>query len=531
MSAERAALLAAVTASPDDTTPRLVYADWLDEYAGELSGDERAAVAAQAEIVRLRAAPDFDGLPESDARRYRCVRLERSFEKAWLANVPKFARAWVRVHDGLPLRLEITGKQFLKHGKRLRREVPYTAVRIRNCGGSLEAIINAGLLAGIHELDLSFNSFSDGEIGHLSRSPDVQAVRDLDVCHVPFTDAAADALARSVPLADIRKLNVWWCSPNVPKALGAAGHFRQLRELHIGNCGLDVPALRALLASPTADRLEAIQMSYNAIGAEAGEVLARAPRLARLQRLAIGNCQLQNAGLTALAGSPHLRALESLTLTANGLGPDGIGAFAASPVAAPVRSLDLENNSLTSDAMAALCANPAFRRLERLELGGVVFHPNNIGPAGVDSIVNASFAHTLRELDLYNNVQIEPDGARMIAEAESLRDLERLDLGQCGLGPDGGIAIGGAKHLANLQQIRLARNDLGPQGMKAVVAAPWLATMRDLNLSENLGGKVLEQLLDGPHLDRFDRLVIHGNRLTPAAVERFKARLGDRVET
>lgn len=51
-SADEHALLAAIIAHPDEDTPRLVYADWLDEHADSLSGRDPAEIRARAEFIR-----------------------------------------------------------------------------------------------------------------------------------------------------------------------------------------------------------------------------------------------------------------------------------------------------------------------------------------------------------------------------------------------------------------------------------------------------------------------------------------------
>jgi uncharacterized protein (TIGR02996 family) len=69
--AERDALMAAIIADPDDDTPRLVYADWLQE-----NGDE-----ARAEFIRLQCPPrgGYDGR-EWD--------LWAQFGRRWVAELP-----------------------------------------------------------------------------------------------------------------------------------------------------------------------------------------------------------------------------------------------------------------------------------------------------------------------------------------------------------------------------------------------------------------------------------------------------------
>jgi uncharacterized protein (TIGR02996 family) len=531
MSAERAALLAAIVARPDEQTPRLVYADWLDEFAESLTGEERVAVSAQAEALRLHAglSSAIEGVPDTDDGTARTRQLDKRHEERWLAGVPKYARTWVRLTGGLPTRLEITARLLLKNGKRLRRDVPYTALRLRNATGLLEEIVNAGLLVGVHQLDLSFNALGDSELGYLFRSPDAAAVRDLDVAHIRFGDAVADQLASSAPLSHLQRLNVWWCAPCVGRALATSKTLVHLKRLQIGNSGLDVPALAALVAAPLAAGLEDLEISYNTLGEQTGEVLARAPELAHLRRVSMWSCGLGDGGTTELARSPHLRQLESMGLNGNAIGARGLGALARSPVVASVRALALENNGLRDDAISALVTNAAFRTLQRIELGGVAIAPNRIGAVGVKTLVSSPLVRTLRDLDLYGNETLGADGARAIAEAEGLTDLAKLDLGRCALGPEGGVVIAAARYLVNLRCVRLSGNQLGSRGVAALASAPWLATARELHLFDNPCGSAAQLLLDNPHIDKLESLTLDGNRLKPETRAKFTARLGDRV--
>lgn len=532
MSSERAAFLAAIVAHPDEHTPRLVYADWLDEFAESLSGDERNAVAAQAEVLRLSVGRSsaLDGLLETDEMNARANALENRHEKVWLVDVPKYARTWVRIAQGLPLRLEITARLLLKHGKRLRRDVPYTSLRLRNAADCLEDVVNQGLLAGLHDLDISFNNFRDGELIHLFRSPDLASVRDLDLAHISFGDAAADALVTSKPLANLHQLNVWWCNACVGQALAKpTTTLSELKRLQIGNSGLDIPILTALVNSPLAKGLEDLELSYNQLGQDLGEVLAHAPPLAQLRRLSMWSCGLRDGGLTALAASPHLRKLEYLGLNSNAVKARGVGALAQSPVAASIRALSLESNGFHDDAVVALSTKPAFRNLERLELGGVVIDPNHVQRLGLEALLQSPLAVQLRDLDLYGSEELGPQGAVAIANSSALSRLERLDLGKCNLQSEGGVAIARASHLANLKYLRLSGNRLGSRGVEAIASAPWLSTLRDLHLFDNQCGAAAELLLANPHIDRLETLTLNGNRVKPEIREKFTARLGTRV--
>jgi uncharacterized protein (TIGR02996 family) len=75
------ALLAAILAHPDEDTPRLIYADWLDEHGHP----ERA------EFIRLQCAPDADAAAKMRARE-----LEKSKRAEWLGGLTLFPDPWAQ---------------------------------------------------------------------------------------------------------------------------------------------------------------------------------------------------------------------------------------------------------------------------------------------------------------------------------------------------------------------------------------------------------------------------------------------------
>ena len=94
------ALLAAILAHPDEDTPRLVYADWLDENGR----------AERAEFIRIQCAPDAD-----DAAQDRAAELEERSRGRWLTELglPQFAGALWGWGRGFPEHLDVGGSLFL----------------------------------------------------------------------------------------------------------------------------------------------------------------------------------------------------------------------------------------------------------------------------------------------------------------------------------------------------------------------------------------------------------------------------------
>lgn len=77
---EREALLRAICDNPDDDTPRLVFADWLQEHGEE----ERAEfIRVQCEVARLAAEDD-----RREALVARARQLQDRFGKRWLKELP-----------------------------------------------------------------------------------------------------------------------------------------------------------------------------------------------------------------------------------------------------------------------------------------------------------------------------------------------------------------------------------------------------------------------------------------------------------
>src|SRR5262245_14167815 len=77
---ERQALLRAICENPDDDTPRLVFADWLQEHGEE----------DRAEFIRLQC--EAARLPTKDGRRAGLVRkaaaIQKRLGKQWLSELP-----------------------------------------------------------------------------------------------------------------------------------------------------------------------------------------------------------------------------------------------------------------------------------------------------------------------------------------------------------------------------------------------------------------------------------------------------------
>ena len=147
------ALLAAVIADPDSDTPRLVYADYLEE-----AGDE--ADAARAEFIRMqcsiaereRIARQTDG-----AEWLRTLRLAQEYEARWQAQLPHLPGVAWRFADqllgviawrGFPMACVSSVANWHCLRARLVAAAPMDCVRLRLWPGADAGAITRSPLAG-----------------------------------------------------------------------------------------------------------------------------------------------------------------------------------------------------------------------------------------------------------------------------------------------------------------------------------------------------------------------------------------------
>jgi uncharacterized protein (TIGR02996 family) len=120
------ALLAAVIANPDDDTPRLVYADWLDE-----NGQ-----AERAEFIRLQIEQARIGLysPEAQQLTARQSQLLSQHRRAWVKPLREvLPSARLEFSRGFVEDVESEASHYLSAAANVHRLTPIREVRLRNC--------------------------------------------------------------------------------------------------------------------------------------------------------------------------------------------------------------------------------------------------------------------------------------------------------------------------------------------------------------------------------------------------------------
>jgi uncharacterized protein (TIGR02996 family) len=287
---EQAALLRAIVAEPDEDTPRLVYADWLEE-----SGDTEQAQFIRGSVELARLDP---GSPEAVELNGRLRIVSYRYGWRWLEALGIARAVWApalefRYRRGFAEHLSCSHTGTL--WKSIPVVFPFVPVRRLYVGSYYD------------------NSRTDaGDLQRLAALPELARVRDLELGWFKTPDAAPwSALFGSPYLRELRTLRWLTCvlTRDDFRALVRAGsNLRDLTTLCLTE-SVGVGAVQELLAAPQFAGLTRLffQGGYNSRGRETlvggrfppglrvlslghltpdlAEALVRAPHLSRLTEL------------------------------------------------------------------------------------------------------------------------------------------------------------------------------------------------------------------------------------------------------
>lgn len=319
--ADEQAFLAAIVAAPDDDTPRLVFADWLDERA---EGDD----AARAALIRAQC------------------QLEH------LAPATKPRRA-----------LEKQAKTILKeHGGRWTQ-----ALRDAKIAG--EWAFRRGFLDGI---TMSATVFAQKAKALFALAPTICTARFPIASNEVARLAGCEYLGR---LASVDISDMCGCGHcpihNDLRALFNSKHTQSLTTLNIADNRMDAAGAKRLAASKALAGLTALDLSENPLGAEGILALGKSKHLKQLNTLNLYDTGLGESGVEALAALTNLPALKYLDLSSNRIASvTAIRALVASPLVAQLSSLNLSYNYNLVGVLGAkvLAALPPTTKLEALDV-------------------------------------------------------------------------------------------------------------------------------------------------------------------
>jgi uncharacterized protein (TIGR02996 family) len=469
------ALLRAIVENPDEDTPRLMFADWLDEHDDPTRAE---FIRLQCELARLdtdgsdshavyeflrdrdyvtRPAADW---PRIDGGIHRRVELTTRLDDLvkqhgaeWAPHLPKKAKArWDGFHRGFAHRVELNDvRKVAAVAEQLRRSAPAVTLVCREFTSDfVDELANAGLLGWITGLELR-GGVTEGlrTFGHrpeaagvrsltvyygtsfeitsaLADSPHWTGLRSLDLSASTLASEDAEALFRAPQLRTQKRLAVrgqFW-APDAAHAL-AAGGFTELTSLQLTQCNL---------------------------GDDAAEVLAACPALARLRTLDLAHNALTGTGVTALLSSPHLANVAFLGLEANPCsGVDAERLAATAP--AGLRLFHCHGCRFRTSDVRALARCPRLRTLWYLDLDD-----NDLGPSAVSELVRG-FKDFCPPIIWMTHNRIDDRGAERLAKWKAAQALDVLHLRYNAITDAGIQTMLASPYLANLESLGVDTKD------------------------------------------------------------------------
>lgn len=357
---EREALYAAVCAQPDEDTPRLALADWLDEHGSK--GDVPRARFIRVQIGMTQheeQSPSWRKLYAEERKLLTTLTRARALVGAHLE---KRVVGGVWYERGFLADIRVYAKRFLAEAERFFADDPIQTVRFAKLTAKQGSVPPAVLfrtphLAHVRRLDVSNAGLGTDGLCALADAPHAGGVRELVLQENPVTAEGLSRLVSAPNWGALARLDFNRLAPrgdDILKALAECPGFRRVRALDLFMTCVSEAGARALAESPHAAGLEVLRLGGpNFTYSENKLPLPDDVATAR-----------------ALAASPHLKALRELDLSHRAIGPEGLRALVESPHLTNLRRLNLRNCALPAKASVALVTGaPNLRGLYQLVLG------------------------------------------------------------------------------------------------------------------------------------------------------------------
>lgn len=363
MSDERG-LLAAIWEHPHEDTPRLMYADWLDEHG---HAPRAEFIRAQCERARLDPWDDAERVAELEKRE---AVLWKPNVKGWKANLPqKLQNAPFRRGFVYPRPIGLSGSQFVKLKPNALDDAPQWTATLRTLGRHFAKVFASPLLLRFNELSIEWTNYSGDLLADLAGNERLRSVTDLFIVNDNPPESVT-AFYSGPATANLSRLFAGNLNPAAFLALAATPTAQRLKYLSFW---LTQPHDRdgwaaCHLGAAQFPRLRSLKFHYSgrALGesASVAGLLTAAPT-APLARIEMNWCRVTDDDTEALAAWPGLASVRELELEFNELGARGFLALARSPFAGGLKLLKLDEWSLREipDVKAELDARfgPAVR--------------------------------------------------------------------------------------------------------------------------------------------------------------------------
>lgn len=271
---DESAFLAAIAAHPAEDTPRLAYADWLDEHDRPIRAE---FIRVQCAVKQLEERPAEEQRPHIHLFKRQAHLLEQRREL--LGPLGGDLGYFDVVFDrGFVAKLTLDVRVFINHAPAVAALVPRPIVRVTNAGAALDELLTRPELTAVSILSVASTEHDAFELG----------------------EGAAVSLA-------------------------LCPHLGRVEVLELEGCGIADFGLNFLAQAKTLPALIELDLSGNEITDEGVRSLVNSPLWPRLERLVLGGNPLSDVSAELLVEAAGFSKLQYLNLRFTGISPDCYG--------------------------------------------------------------------------------------------------------------------------------------------------------------------------------------------------------------
>jgi uncharacterized protein (TIGR02996 family) len=345
------AFLRSILENLKEDTPRLVYADWLQEQGNPWG-----------EFIRCQVLAAQKATPAAQKKKHKARAEELLKQHQWLPSF--FDPERTKVERGFVTKywIEMDDDEDDEEGGGGRDAVlaplaanPFFAltpayvdfdyeenymfsivVRVPRLGCLGTIAWESCNLGCLYETDPEEGESPLAEV--LMGSPHLAGLRELRLSAVGLQNNAVEALAKNPAVTSLRVLDIGsdggmevsgnYFDDKGVKALANSPHLPELEELDLSDGGVSDKGIKFLCDSPYLPKLKSLNLSGVCLSDKGYLTLARSPFTARLEELHIGKGYYQDrdvptdVGARALAESPYLEHIKKLNIELWSLSPE-----------------------------------------------------------------------------------------------------------------------------------------------------------------------------------------------------------------
>jgi uncharacterized protein (TIGR02996 family) len=417
-----AAFWKSICAQPDDDTPRLVYADWLDEQGDPASAAKAEFIRAQVELARIE--PWTERAIELKIREQ--VLLQDHHE-VWLDRLPKWIRRTpVTFRRGMPYGIYCRAREYIRNAGGLAKNTPIQEMRFSTFdvddAAKLATVPHLSRMRELQPIDGSWATW-----GTMLASPHLTGLRELWLLdHGGHSGFPHGQFLDVFQMPAVRKIQRLHLRVNDRVAGASAGLFRDLaesslvdlRELDLTAEEMHPQRLAELFNSPVVAQLASFR-THQSLDDHALGGFTQVKKPPPLKSLAFVAVYASQEELPRVFVSQLLRNVESLEIS--GIREEGFKALATSPRAGQLRVLKLPSGYVSNSLWREILEAGHLRDLLELQLPCWRSEGNPLA-----TVANTPGLENLRHLDIRDLVRAPVDTLDVVAKSQHLPNLRAV---------------------------------------------------------------------------------------------------------